>query len=238
MRLLKSAADKTGLALGAYLRAAALDSPGPRAARKPPIRRQELVRLLGQIGKLGSNVNQIARAINTGDDPYGLVDDMKAASVEIAEMRAAILQALGEDAVIIKGGSRAAPRSLAKHLMRGDTNERVLVLGYDGVAIEDLNAALADMQALASGTRGKKGLYHANIDPHTDYKMTPEQWDRCVAVLEKELGLEGQPRVVVLHEKKGREHIHVVWARTDIDTMTLRSDSNNYLAHERASAPA
>ncbi|GER06695.1 hypothetical protein GCM10007972_13000 [Iodidimonas muriae] len=137
--------------------------------------------------------------------------------------------------MIIKGGSRAAPRSLAKHLMRGDTNERVLVLGYDGVAIEDLNAALADMQALASGTRGKKGLYHANIDPHTDYKMTPEQWDRCVAVLEKELGLEGQPRVVVLHEKKGREHIHVVWARTDIDTMTLRSDSNNYLAHERAS---
>ncbi len=93
--LLKSAADKTGLALGAYLRAAALDSPGPRAARKPPIRRQELVRLLGQIGKLGSNVNQIARALNTGDDPYGLVDDMKAASVEVAEMRAAILQALG-----------------------------------------------------------------------------------------------------------------------------------------------
>ena len=47
--------------------------------------------------------------------------------------------------------------------------------------------------------------------------------------------VEGQPRVVVMHEKHGREHIHVVWARTDIDTMTLRSDSMNYLAHERAS---
>src|SRR6266571_5007526 len=65
--------------------------------------------------------------------------------------------------------------------------------------------------------------------------MTREQWERCVEVLEKELGLEGQPRVVVMHEKHGREHIHVVWARTDIDTMTLRSDSQNYLAHERAS---
>lgn len=38
-----------------------------------------------------------------------------------------------------------------------------------------------------------------------------------------------------MHEKHGREHIHVVWARTDMDTMTLRSDSQNYQAHERAS---
>src|SRR5258708_14225914 len=65
--------------------------------------------------------------------------------------------------------------------------------------------------------------------------MTPEQWQRCVEVLEKELGFEGQPRAVVMHEKHGRQHIHVVWARTDIDTMTLRSDSMNYPAHERAS---
>src|SRR5208282_6484717 len=56
-----------------------------------------------------------------------------------------------------------------------------------------------------------------------------------VEVLEKELHLEGQPRAVVMHEKYGREHIHVVWARTDIDRMVLCSDSQNYLAHERAS---
>src|SRR5208282_4718095 len=56
-----------------------------------------------------------------------------------------------------------------------------------------------------------------------------------VDVLEKELNLEGQPRAIVMHEKFGREHIHVVWARTDIDRMVLRSDSQNYLAHERAS---
>ena len=65
--------------------------------------------------------------------------------------------------------------------------------------------------------------------------MTPAQWARAVEVLEKELGLEGQPRAVVLHEKHGREHIHVVWARTDLDTMTMRSDSMNFAAHERAS---
>lgn len=137
--------------------------------------------------------------------------------------------------MIIKGASRPAPAKLAKHLERGDTNEHVEILEFEGVATENLAEALSDMQLLASGTRGKKGLYHANIDPHADYPMTREQWDRAVAVLEQELGLEGQPRVTVMHRKNGREHIHVVWARTDIDTMTLRSDSNNYAAHERAS---
>nr|WP_218821390.1 relaxase/mobilization nuclease domain-containing protein [Sphingomonas laterariae] len=65
--------------------------------------------------------------------------------------------------------------------------------------------------------------------------MTPQQWARAVEILEEELGLQGQPRAVVMHEKNGREHIHVVWARADMDTMTLRSDSQNYQAHERAS---
>jgi len=66
--------------------------------------------------------------------------------------------------------------------------------------------------------------------------MTREQWFRAADVLEKELGLDGQPRVIVLHKKEGREHIHVVWARTDLETLTLRSDSRTYAAHERASA--
>lgn len=65
--------------------------------------------------------------------------------------------------------------------------------------------------------------------------MPSEQWQLAVEVLEKELGLEGQPRAVVMHQKHGREHIHVAWARTGIDEMILRSDSQNYQAHERAS---
>ncbi len=136
--------------------------------------------------------------------------------------------------MIIKGGSRAAPAQLARHLQRRDTNENVHILELQSLA-PDLAEAFRDWQTLVEGTRGYKGLYHANIDPAKDYTMTREQWQRAVEVLEKELGLEGQPRAVVLHEKHGREHIHVVWARTDIDEMILRSDSQNYQAHERAS---
>jgi hypothetical protein len=136
--------------------------------------------------------------------------------------------------VIIKGSSRAGPSQLARHLQRTDTNERVSILQLDSPT-DSLADALHDWQFLATGTRGSKGMYHANIDPDARYKMTPEQWQRAVDVLEKELGLEGQPRVVVMHEKHGRAHIHVVWQRTDIDKMKLVPDSFNYLAHERAS---
>lgn len=136
--------------------------------------------------------------------------------------------------MIIKGGSRGGPSQLARHLQRRDTNEHVEILELQSAA-PNLAEAFRDWQTLTEGTRGTKGLYHANIDPAEDYVMTREQWERAVEVLEKELGFEGQPRAVVVHEKHGREHVHVVWARTDIDRMILRSDSMNYLAHERAS---
>lgn len=135
--------------------------------------------------------------------------------------------------MIVKGGSRGGPQQLAAHLMRTDTNERVEVLENDSPY--SLHATLRDWQTLSEGTRGKKGLYHVNIDPDARYDMTPAEWARAVELLEKELGLDGQPRVVVMHEKKGRQHIHVVWQRTDLETMTLRDDGHNYQAHERAS---
>jgi hypothetical protein len=136
--------------------------------------------------------------------------------------------------MIIKGASRGGPRQLAYHLQRADTNERVEVLELVS-PLDDLRETFRDWQFLSTGTRGTKGLYHANIDPAEQYRMTREQWMHAVDVLEQQLGLGGQPRAVVLHEKHGRAHIHVVWQRTDIDTMTLRSDSWNYKAHERAS---
>ena len=59
-------------------------------------------------------------------------------------------------------------------------------------------------------TRGKKGLYHARIDPGA-YTMTEDQWLRSVEVLEEELGLQDQLKVIVLHENDGHRHLHVVW---------------------------
>jgi hypothetical protein len=37
---------------------------------------------------------------------------------------------------------------------------------------------------------------------------------------------------VVVHEKEGREHCHIVWSRIDLDKMRTISDSHNYRTHE------
>jgi hypothetical protein len=136
--------------------------------------------------------------------------------------------------VIIKGGSRAGPAQLAWHLQRRDTNERVEILELNALS-GTLEGAFYDWQVMSEGTQGRKGLYHANIDPAESYTLTPEQRKRAVDLLEEELGFQGLPRAVVLHEKHGREHLHVVWCRTDYEKGILRRDNQNYLAHERAS---
>lgn len=87
--------------------------------------------------------------------------------------------------MIIKGKSRAAPNELANHLGRADTNERIEILQLDsaGTTAE----AFRDWQTYTLATKGRLGLYHANIDPDAKYEMTPQQWMRAVDILEEEL---------------------------------------------------
>ncbi|MEI9990194.1 MAG: relaxase/mobilization nuclease domain-containing protein [Rhizomicrobium sp.] len=137
--------------------------------------------------------------------------------------------------MIIKGKSRAGPAALAKHLGNAETNERVTLLGTRGTVAEDLRGALLEMDAYAAGTRCEKSLYHAAISPGPQYRLTEEQREQAFDALEAKLGFEGHARVVVLHEKLGRQHFHVVWSRIDLDQMKSISDSHNYRKHEEVS---
>ncbi len=155
--------------------------------------------------------------------------------------------------MIAKGAARGGPRQLAVYLMRvgsHDTGElaELLELRSPWAAAEEgtrertaanLVEAFRDWQTLAEGTQhGRDGLYHAQISPAPQYAktMTPEQWKRAADILGEELGLQKQDRALILHAgSDDRPHLHVVWARTDIDAMKLVSDSFNYIAHERAS---
>lgn len=134
--------------------------------------------------------------------------------------------------MIVKGGSRAGAADLAKHLLRRDTNEQVELVETRGTIASDLLGALAEMEAVSAGTRCRRPLYHANIDPDARYAMSGKQWADSVDALEARLGLSGHARVVVRHVKNGRAHMHVVWSRIDIDRMQAVSDSWNYRAHE------
>ena len=87
-------ARQRGLSIGAYLRALALGSAGPRAVRRPPIERKELARLLGHLGKVGSNLNQLAHAFNRDAKVPGLAE-LKAIRRYAEELRDALMEALG-----------------------------------------------------------------------------------------------------------------------------------------------
>jgi hypothetical protein len=135
--------------------------------------------------------------------------------------------------VVIKGRSVAGARRLTAHLTHRDTNERVQVLEIRGVVAEDLRGALLEMEAVSAGARTTKPFYHGSINTPAEERMTDEQRMQAIDRLEATLGLTGQARTVVLHEKKGREHCHIVWSRIDLDRMAAISDSHNYRKHEQ-----
>jgi hypothetical protein len=134
--------------------------------------------------------------------------------------------------VIIKGKSRGNGAQLGKYLVTQGKNERIRVVEVRGVVAEDVPGAVYEMDALSLGARTDKGLYHAQINWRAEERLTDEQRAIAVDRLEEKLGLTGQPRVVVVHEKEGREHCHVVWSRIDLDRMAAISDSHNYRKHE------
>ena len=89
-----AAAAQAGLTVGPYLRTLALGSPGLRAVRRPPVEKEALARVLGELGKLGSNVNQLSRVANTnGDMPA--IERLDAIAAELATIRDAVMRSLG-----------------------------------------------------------------------------------------------------------------------------------------------
>jgi len=86
-------ADRAGYPPGTFARACVLGSPGPRAQRLPPTNKHLLIKLLGQLGKIGSNINQIARAINSGKIPP--VPKIEEAVQALLDMDNLVMRALG-----------------------------------------------------------------------------------------------------------------------------------------------
>lgn len=137
--------------------------------------------------------------------------------------------------IIINGGSRSGGAWWSKHLGNAETNEQVQVIEYRDLSAGTMREAFREMEALAAGTKCQNYFYQANINPRADEVLTPAQWREAVDKLERNLGLTGQPRFVVQHEKEGRVHQHVVWSRIDVENGVAISDSLTARTHERTS---
>lgn len=120
--------------------------------------------------------------------------------------------------MILVGNSRAGGQNLAQHLMSAE-NERVTLHSIDGFASDDLHGAFKEAEATSLGTRCKKYLYSLSLNPPANENVGVDVFDDAIRKAETTLGLTGQPRAVVFHEKNNRRHAHVVWSRIDTDAM-------------------
>jgi hypothetical protein len=87
------AAERAGVSLNAFVRLRMFGTAGPRAQRKPGEATKRLAQILGQMGKRGSNLNQIAHRLNMDELPA--LGELGAAIAEHRATCAAIMRALG-----------------------------------------------------------------------------------------------------------------------------------------------
>lgn len=122
--------------------------------------------------------------------------------------------------MILKGSQRAGAKQLAAHLLKAEENEHVEVHELRGFVADSLKGALNEAYAVSRGTRCKQFLFSLSLNPPETVRVSDRDFKRAIGAIERKLGLQGQPRAVVFHEKEGRRHAHCVWSRIDTDTMT------------------
>ena len=125
--------------------------------------------------------------------------------------------------MILVGNQRGGAKNLALHLTK-DENERVVFDDLRGFASNSLSGAFQESYAISKGTRCKQHLYSLSFNPPKDEDVAPEVFRDAIERAEQRLGLTGQPRAIVFHEKRGmdgevRRHAHAVWCRIDTENM-------------------
>jgi hypothetical protein len=124
--------------------------------------------------------------------------------------------------MILVASQRGGAKQLGAHLMRIDDNEHVEVHEVRGFVSDDVTGALKEAQAASAGTKCKQYLFSVSLNPPDTERVEVNAFEEALARIEKANGLDGQPRVVVFHEKEGRRHCHAVWSRIDAETMTAK----------------
>ena len=121
--------------------------------------------------------------------------------------------------MILKGSQRAGAKALADHLMNDRDNDHVTILEVSGFMADDLHGALSEAHAISKATQCKKFMFSLSLSPPQDHVGSEQDFLDAADRAEKVLGLTDQPRAIIMHEKEGRRHAHVVWSRIDGDAL-------------------
>lgn len=117
--------------------------------------------------------------------------------------------------MILVGSQRAGGGNLATHLLKLDDNDHVTVVELRGFIGTTLREAFDEARALSKATKAKQYLFSLSLNPPPEADVDIDDLTAAADRAEARLGLTGQPRAVVIHEKLGRRHAHVVWGRID-----------------------
>lgn len=121
--------------------------------------------------------------------------------------------------MILKGSQRGGAKQLARHLLNTAENEHVHAHDIRGFIADDLESAFQEAYAVSRGTRARQFLFSLSMNPPLQENVPTHIFEMAIEAVEQKLGLDGQPRAVVFHEKEGRRHAHVVWSRIDTEQM-------------------
>ena len=117
--------------------------------------------------------------------------------------------------MILEGNARGYGAELARHLLNPRDNDHVTVHSVDGFVADDLFGAFAEAEASSGATQCQKYLFSLSLNPPIGEEVSVADFETAVVQAEEQLGLSGQPRAIVFHEKNGRRHAHAVWSRID-----------------------
>ena len=120
--------------------------------------------------------------------------------------------------MILVGNQRGGAKNLALHLMK-EENERVNVHELRGFSSDNLMSALNETYAISRATKCTQFLFSLSLNPPPQENVSTEDFEKAIEQVEEKLGLSGQPRAIVFHEKEGRKHCHTVWSRIDTEEM-------------------
>jgi hypothetical protein len=116
--------------------------------------------------------------------------------------------------------------ALARHLLKRQNGQDVIVMPARGLAAADLKGQIRELVASAAHGRTSRPVYHVHIDPPTDAPNPDSVIETFMRHYEREFGLEEAQRAGVFHTKAGRHHAHVVWSlvREDGSVVSLAHD--------------
>lgn len=118
--------------------------------------------------------------------------------------------------MILVGNQRGGASDLSAHLLKPE-NERIEVHELRGFVAEDLHGALQESYAVSRTTKCRQHLFSLSLSPPPDAAADNAVFHDAIDRVEESLGLTGQPRAIVFHEKNGRRHAHAVWSRIDTE---------------------